>query len=147
MIQKIKEEVDFEINSIQFVNRDGFKYLDIELPDIDLNEIEKKTRVILEIIRKIDNSSDDYYLNVFSSGTEKEIDLKNIGLFINQYLQVRTNKHYLDKNEWEGNLIENKPEEIVIKINNKGRIQKLTIEKKNISFIKTTAQIKKMKKD
>ena len=71
--------------------------------------------------------------------------MKNINLFIDQYLLVKTHKHYLNKIEWEGYLIENNINDIVIKINNKGRKQKLKIDKKDISFIKTTAKLRKEK--
>lgn len=145
MIQKLKEKINFKINSIQFVKREGLIFLDIEIPETSLNQIEEKSKIILNLIHEIDDSNIDYYLNVYSEGTEKEIDLKNINLFIDQYLLVKINKHYLDKTEWEGHLIENNINDIVIKINNKGRIQKLKINKKDISFIKTTAKLRKEK--
>ena len=145
MIQKLKEKINFKINSIQFVKREGLTFLDIEIPETSLDQIEEKSKIILNLIHEIDDDNIDYYLNVYSEGTEKEIYLKNINLFIGQYLLVKTNKHYLDKVEWEGPLIENNINDIVIKINNKGRIQKLKINKKDISFIKTTAKLRKEK--
>lgn len=145
MIQKLKEKINFKINSIQFVKREGLTFLDIEIPETSLDQIEEKSKIILNLIHEIDDDNIDYYLNVYSEGTEKEIDLNNINLFIDQYLLVKTNKHYLHKVEWEGHLIENNINDIVIKINNKGRIQKLKINKKDISFIKTTAKLRKEK--
>ena len=145
MIQKLKEKINFKINSIQFVKREGLTFLDIEIPETSLDQIEEKSKIILNLIHEIDDDNIDYYLNVYSEGTEKEIDLKNINLFISQYLLVKTNKHYLHNVEWEGHLIENNINDIVIKINNKGRIQKLKINKKDISFIKTTAKLRKEK--
>ena len=145
MIQKLKEKINFKINSIQFVKREGLTFLDIEIPETSLDQIEEKSKIILNLIHEIDDDNIDYYLNVYSEGTEKEIDLKNINLFIGQYLLVKTNKHYLHKVEWEGHLIENNINDIVIKINNKGRSQKLKINKKDISFIKTTAKLRKEK--
>ena len=41
--------------------------------------------------------------------------------------------------------IENNINDIVIKINNRGRIQRLKINKKDISFVKTTAKLRKEK--
>lgn len=145
MIQKLKEKINFKINSIQFVKREGLTFLDIEIPETSLNEIEKKSKIILNLINEIDDTNTDYYLNVYSEGTEKEIDIKNINLFIDQYILIKTNNHYLDKSEWEGHLIENNINDIVLKINNKGRFQKLKINKKDISFIKTTAKLRKEK--
>lgn len=145
MIKKLKEKINFKINSIQFVKREGLTFLDIEIPESSLIQIEEKSKIILNLINEIDDSDINYYLNIYSAGTEKEIELKNINLFIDQYLLVKTNKHYLNKIEWEGYLIENNINHIVIKINNKGRKQKLKIDKKDISFIKTTAKLRKEK--
>ncbi len=145
MIKKLKEKINFKINSIQFVKREGLTFLDIEIPESSLIQIEEKSKIILNLINEIDDSNINYYLNIYSSGTEKEIELKNINLFIDQYLLVKTHKHYLNKIEWEGYLIENNINDIVIKINNKGRKQKLKIDKKDISFIKTTAKLRKEK--
>ena len=97
MIQKLKEKINFKINSIQFVKREGLTFLDIEIPETSLDQIEEKSKIILNLIHEIDDDNIDYYLNVYSEGTEKEIDLNNINLFIDQYLLVRTNKHYLHK--------------------------------------------------
>ena len=145
MIEKLKEKIPFKINSIQFVKRDGFRFLEIELPDSDLKTVEEKSKIISQIIDEIDDSSENYYLDIFSSGTEKEIELKNINLFLNQYISVKTSKHYLKKCEWEGDFIENNINNIVLRVNNKGRFQKLKIEKTDISYIKTTAKLRKEK--
>ncbi len=145
MIEKLKEKIPFKINSIQFVKRDGFKFLEIELPDSDLKTVEEKSKIISQIIDEIDDSSENYYLDIFSSGTEKEIELKNINLFLNQYISVKTSKHYLEKCEWEGDFIENNINNIVLRVNNKGKFQKLKIEKTDISYIKTTAKLRKEK--
>ena len=145
MIQELKKRINFEVNLIEFVKRDGLNFLDIELPDINLKSIEEKTKLISNIIDEIDKTNDNYYLNVFSSGTEKEIKLKDIDLFIGKYLSIKSSKQYFEKNDWEGDLLENTNEHIILKINNKGRIQKLQIKKKYIVYIKTTAKLRKDK--
>lgn len=145
MIQELKKRINFEVNLIEFVKRDGLNFLDIELPDTNLKSIEEKTKLISNIIDEIDKTNDNYYLNVFSSGTEKEIKLKDINLFIEKYLSIKSSKQYFEKNDWEGDLLENTNEYIILKINNKGRIQKLQIEKKYIVYIKTTAKLRKDK--
>lgn len=145
MIQELKKRINFEVNLIEFVKRDGLNFLDIELPDTNLKSIEEKTKLISNIIDEIDKTNDNYYLNVFSSGTEKEIKLKDINLFIGKYLSIKSSKQYFGKNDWEGDLLENTNEHIILKINNKGRIQKLQIEKKYIVYIKTTAKLRKDK--
>lgn len=143
MFQELKKRLNFEINSIQFVERDGLRFLDIELPDTQLSEIENKSKIILGIIDEINPNEENYYLNIYSSGTEKEIELKNINLFLEKNLLIKITKQYLDKTEWEGILVESLPNEIVLKINNKGRIQKLKVKKVDIYFVKTTAKLRK----
>lgn len=143
MFQELKKRLNFEINSIQFVERDGLRFLDIELPDTKLSEIEYKSKIISNIIDEINPNEENYYLNIYSSGTEKEIELKNINLFLEKNLLIKITKQYLDKTEWEGILIESLPNEIVLKINNKGRIQKLKVKKEDIYYVKTTAKLRK----
>lgn len=143
MFQELKKRLNFEINSIQFVERDGFRFLDIELPDTQLSEIEYKSKIISDIIDEINPDEENYYLNIYSSGTEKEIELKNINLFLEKNLLIKITKQYLNKTEWEGILVENLPNEIVLKINNKGRIQKLKVKKADIYYVKTTAKLRK----
>ena len=63
----------------------------------------------------------------------------------NQYILIKSTKTYLEKNEWEGHLIENNIDNLILKVNNKGRFQKLKILKKDIHFIKTTAKLRKEK--
>ena len=74
----------------------------------------------------------NYYLNIYSTGTEKEIKIDNLNLFLNSYLFFELKKQILDKNKWEGTLIENNNDHVVLKINKKGRFQKITILKENI---------------
>lgn len=143
MIQELKKRLNFEINSVQFVQRDGLKFLDIELPDSNLESIESKSKIISDLLDEINLIEENYYLNIFSSGTEKEIELKNINLFLEKNLLIKLKKQYLSQIEWEGILVETKPNEVILKINNKGRIQKLKIAKEDITFIKTTAKLRK----
>lgn len=143
MIQELKKRLNFEINSVQFIQRDGFKFLDIELPDSTLESIESKSKIISDLLDEINLIEENYFLNIFSAGTEKEIELKNINLFLEKNLLIKLKKKYLGQNEWEGILVKTKPNEIILKINNKGRIQKLKITKEDITFIKTTAKLRK----
>ena len=71
--------------------------------------------------------------------------MENINFYINEYILIETSKHYLEKQKWEGDLIENNQDHIILKINNKGRFQKLKILKQDIVFIKTTAKLRKEK--
>lgn len=122
-------------------------FLDIELPDTNLKSIEEKIKIISSIIDEIDDKvHENYYLNVFSSGTEKEINLKDINLFINASVNIKTHVPYFDKHQWDGQILENNNEFLILKINNKGKIQKVKILKKDINKIKTTAKIRKDKK-
>ncbi|MBR4025883.1 MAG: hypothetical protein IKJ03_02900 [Mycoplasmataceae bacterium] len=143
MFQELKKKIDFEISSIQFVKRDGIKYLDIEIPETDLQKIEHKSRIISNILDEIYLTDQNYYLNIYSTGTEKEIKIDNLNLFLNSYLFFELKKQILDKNKWEGTLIENNNDHVVLKINKKGRFQKITILKENIVFVKTTTRLRK----
>lgn len=137
----LKKHIPFEVLHIGFSNKAGFKFLDIELPDKDLDTIQKKTLVISKILDEIDSDIENYYLNVYSSGTEKNIKINDIDKYLNCYIMINLHKHQLNKNCWEGMLININDESITIQINNKGRFQKLIILKSNIKDIKITAKL------
>lgn len=143
MIKEIKKKIPFEVLYVGFSKLDGFTFLDIELPDNDLKTIESKTLIISKILDELDLKINNYYLNVYSSGTEKEFELDEIDKLINKNILVKTKKHYFDKNLWEGKMIFNDENEIILHVNNKGRFQKLKIQKEQIEKIKTTAKLKK----
>ena len=54
LIQELKKRINFEVNLIEFVKRDGLNFLDIELPDTNLKSIKEKTKLISNIIDEID---------------------------------------------------------------------------------------------
>lgn len=147
MINKLKKQLPFNIISISFNQREGFKFLDIELDEKDLNAIEEKTQIILKALNQIDQSNDEYFLNVYSSGTEKEISKNNLNNHLEEYIHIKTSKQYLDKSEWEGHLKTISQNEIILLVNNKGRFQKLKIDMDDINYIKKTAKLSKERKN
>ena len=108
-----------------------------------MQKIEHKSRIISNILDEIYVTDQNYYLNIYSTGTEKEVKIDNLNLFLNSYLFFELKKQILDKNKWEGTLIENNNDHVVLKVNKKGRFQKITISKDNIVFVKTTARLRK----
>lgn len=147
MIKKLKSHLEFDVNYIGFsISNDGFKFLDVELPDKDLKQIEEKSKIISKILDKIDKSDEMYFLNVYSAGTEKEISISDLENNVEENLLIKTKKAYLDKNSWEGILKDCNEEIITLLVNNKGRFQKLKIEKKEIEYAKLTAKLTKEKK-
>lgn len=145
MIKKLKEKLPFSINNISFAKRDGFDFLDIELPDHNLKTIEEKSKIISQLLDEISPYESSYYLNVYSAGTEQNLDPNDLDQHLMANVQIETKKAYLEKNKWEGQLVLNTAEQIKLIINNKGRFQKLVVEKSDLELIKLSAKLKKEK--
>lgn len=146
LIKKIKERINFSVNYIGFAKRDGLDFLDIELPENDLKVIEEKSRIISNILDEINPYETSYFLNVYSAGTEQMINLNDLDEHLDKNIWIELKKDYLSKNYWEGKLIQNNQFAVTLLVNNKGRFQKLVINKEDITFIKLSAKLKKEKK-
>ena len=60
MIQKLKEKINFKINSIQFVKREGLTFLDIEIPETSLDQIEEKSKIATMVYEKLTKQIEDF---------------------------------------------------------------------------------------
>lgn len=145
MFKKLLENLDFNVNKINFIKRENIWYLDIEIPCDNLDEITQKTKTISTLLddKKVFDTDKEYYLNVFSTGTEQEINIDDLKNHINENVFIEFQKTTFNLNFVEGYLMDVWENEIILKINLKGLITKKTIEKKNIKFIKKTAKIRK----
>lgn len=145
LIKEIVENLPFDIVYIGFSYLNGFKYLNVELKDSDLKTIENKSKVISDLLDKIDKNNESYYLNVYSSGSEQEITLDQLKHHLNKNILIETKKTYLKKKSWEGLLIGYDEVTLTLHVNNKGRFQRLVIDKSQCYYIKLTAKLKKEK--
>ena len=141
------QKLDFELLNCQFSKRDNLLFLDIEIDSPTLKEIENKSRIISNALDEIDKTNKEYYLNIYSSGAEKNIDLKNISNYLEKHIQIILIKPMLDNNLFEGQLIEINENFIKMRINMKGCFRKLDFQHSNIKQIKQSIKLTKTKKE
>lgn len=136
LITKPIEELNYELYDVEYVKegKDYFLriYIDSE-KGIDLNDCEKVSNCITDILDKEDYIKEQYFLEVSSPGVERilkrEKHLKdNIGktIQVNLFKPIDGDKIYI------GNLIDFDKDYIIIKNDNE-----IKIDRKNIAQIKT----------
>lgn len=93
----------------------GHYFLRIEIQKSKLTEITDISRKISEYLDETNLVKHEYYLDVFSSGVDQEIDLSNIEKYIDQYIYVELKKNVKSKISFEATLITVGEESITIK--------------------------------
>lgn len=147
LIEKLKKKIDFNLLECKFVERNNLTFLDIEIDYKNLNEVEEKSKIISDILDEIDNNEKQYYLNVYSSGAEKNINWEDVNNFYEKYIQVILIKPYLNSNSFEGELIDIQEESLKLLVNLKGCFRKLEFQKSNIKELKQSIKLTKKEKE
>lgn len=147
MIEKLKKRIDFELVDCKFVERDKLMFLDIEIDSPKINELEIKSKIISNILDEIDTSDNNYYLNVYSSGIEKKIDINDMDNHLGKNIKIYLENQYLNNNLFEGELLEVSETSIKLKINMKGCFRKIEFPKHNIKELNESIKLTKSKKD
>jgi ribosome maturation factor RimP len=134
LLQPILSEKQIKLYDIQFAEEFGFKILRVLIESDNGIDLDSLTIVNDYLSLKLDNEDiidGEYMLEVSSSGAEKELrnDLE-IEEAIGKYVHIEADSEY------DGYLEEADPNEISLKINIKGRIKKIKIEKKQIKKIR-----------
>lgn len=149
LLKSTIENLGYNLYDVQYV-KEGQNYflrVFIEKKDgsIDLNDCEKVNNEINDLLDKADYIKEQYFLEVSSTGLEKILrkdqHLKdNIGnmIQVNLFTSIELNNSARKKNnkikEIQGVLLDFSEKEIIIKLENE---EKINIERKNISLIKT----------
>ncbi len=147
LIEKLKIKLDFDLVYCEFVQRNNLLFLDIEINSPTLREIKEKSKIISDILDEIDSSDNNYYLNIFSSGAEKEINIDNIENYINKNIKTFLTKEQNNGSFFEGELVEVTKATIKMRINFKGHFRKLEFDKNNIKQLNESIKLTKNKKD
>lgn len=129
-----------------FESENNISFLRVEVNLHDLSKLLDYSKEINKFVDKHDNNDKKYYLDIYSSGTEIEIDKHSLQKYLDENILVKLKKEIKGMNTFEGQLLEDSKEFILLKWNAKGQFRKQTIEKDNISNINLSAKIKKIKK-
>ena len=131
------EKLGYSLYDVEYVKEGPEYYLRIYIDKesgIDLNDCEKVSNEINEIVDKADYIKEQYYLEVSSPGIERKLR-KDKHLEQNISKNVETKLFKKDNNgkkEYTGKLKAFNQEEIIIETN-----KEIAIERKNIAQIKT----------
>lgn len=141
-IEKKLQEKFTQINKAYFEDEKSAKFLRVEVALKSLDEIAMLSREISAYLDTIDQDLEEYYLDVFSSGTDQSLDLNDLEKHLDQNVFVELNEELKDYKSFEGTLIEVADEKITVKWNAKGQFRKQEILKNNIKDIKLYAKTK-----
>ncbi|MBL4934897.1 ribosome maturation factor RimP [Clostridium sp. YIM B02515] len=115
-------EEGYELYYLEYVKENGENFLRIYIDNssgIGLDDCEKVSRRVSDIIDAEDPISDSYYLEVSSPGIDRTLyNDKHLEKNINNSVIVRLNKLYAGKKLFEGKLISFNPKEIIINSDN-----------------------------
>ena len=131
------EKLGYSLYDVEYVKEGPEYYLRIYIDKesgIDLNDCEKVSNEINEILDKADYIKEQYYLEVSSPGIERKLRKdKNLEQNISKNVEIKLfKKDNNGKKEYTGKLKAFNQEEIIIETD-----KEIAIERKNIAQIKT----------
>ena len=131
------EKLGYSLYDVEYVKEGQEYYLRIYIDKesgIDLNDCEKVSNEINEILDKADYIKEQYYLEVSSPGIERKLRKdKHLEQNISKNVEIKLfKKDNNGKKEYTGKLKAFNQEEIIIETD-----KEITIERKNIAQIKT----------
>lgn len=131
------EKLGYSLYDVEYVKEGPEYYLRIYIDKesgIDLNDCEKVSNEINEILDKADYIKEQYYLEVSSPGIERKLrNDKHLEQNISKNIEIKLfKKDNNGKKEYTGKLKAFNQEEIIIETD-----KEIAIERKNIAQIKT----------
>lgn len=136
-------EMNLSIYKIVYEKENGKNYLRIFLEKedytLDLDTCVIASEKISKILDEIDPISEEYFLEVASSGERELISLEDYKKALNKYILVDVKERVLNYDELVGDLVGVNDDNIELKINLKGRMKVVSIpfniiEKAHLTF-------------
>ena len=136
-MERTIEKLGYSLYDVEYVKEGPEYYLRIYIDKesgIDLNDCEKVSNEINEILDKADYIKEQYYLEVSSPGIERKLRKdKHLEQNISKNVEIKLfKKDNNGKKEYTGKLKAFNQEEIIIETD-----KEIAIERKNIAQIKT----------
>ncbi len=140
LVMPYLEEQNLKLYSIEMVREYGYNILRVAVDKdggIDVDSLALVNEYLSLKIDGLDNDLDEYLLEVCSPGAEKELrNEKEILDAIGSYVHVKTKDMV-----YEGNLIAFTNNTIELKINVKGRMQKVDVDYSDVKKIRLAVKI------
>lgn len=136
-------EMNLSIYKIVYEKENGKNYLRIFLEKedytLDLDTCVIASEKISKILDDIDPISEEYFLEVASSGERELVSLEDYKKALNKYILVDVKERVLNYDELVGDLVGVNDDNIELKINLKGRMKVVSIpfniiEKAHLTF-------------
>ena len=116
-------------------------FVDKDEGRLTLDEIVDVREKISHELDQIDGDNQAFILDVSSAGAEKEIKFNRLAKYIDHYIKVTLVQAYKENHELKGYLISVDQASLVVEVNNKGRMSKVTVEFSNIAKINQAIKI------
>ena len=140
ILEPFLKEHDLIFYSVELVKEYGTTILRVILDKKDGADIEllaQANEYLSERIDKYDTDMPEYMLEVSSRGAERTLDNEDeINEAVDKYIHVET-----ENMVYEGKLLENNIDNVVVHINIKGRFKKIPIKKEEIKLIRLAVKI------
>lgn len=140
--EKVKEMLPrygFRLMRLGFVVEDKEKYLRVIVDKyhhtISLDEIVTLSEEIDRFLDE-DDSSESFILDVTTTGAEKEVPLSELKDYVNTFVTVTLKDGVKGDQEYTGILVSLSDDELVLKINNKGRMQTRALATSDLKLIR-----------
>ena len=146
LLNPVALDLDINIYKIEYVKEKEEYFLRVMIEKKDLTmdlkicEIfSEKINPILDEAKLIENQ---YYLDVCSPGEDRVYSFDDLNNMLEWYIEIKTNKPYL-KDEYilNGNLLQKEEDFLILKVNQKGRIRKIKIQKEDVASIKLAYKV------
>ena len=129
------------INRTYFEKEFGINYLRIEVSLKELNSISNLSKQISIFLDENDHIDSNYYIDVFSPGTDTSFDPKESRKFIGKNVKVKLLKSINGIAEFIGELLSCENNEIIVRWNAKGQFRKQNISIDDIEKINIYAKL------
>ena len=132
-------ELGFSLVSINSRKEKGDLILSIvvdRVSPIDMNTIVNLSNALSSYLDEIDDSDEQYLLDISSLGAEKPLKIDELSNYVNRYVNVHIHNAIDGNNVFEGDLIEVTDSSITISYRIKTRVKQVSILLSNINKIR-----------
>lgn len=140
LIQPVLTSLNGKISEISLSYEEGSHYLHVFVSrndgPVDLNYIVKLTEIISPLLDEADFLPYQYILDIGSAGAETPLEISELGDYVNTNIAVTLKTALKRLENVQGTLVSVEENSIHLKINNKGRIQTIEIEKNNLAKVR-----------
>lgn len=134
------KELNLEIIEVEYVKEFGSMVLRIIADSeggLDINQATALNEAIGEVLDKEDFIDEEYSLEVSSPGLERELKTEADYIkYIGSYICIYTKEKVLNKNEVYGDLLDYSDGTFKLKVNLKGRMKEIEINKEIIEKVR-----------